>query len=53
MPQIVPFDVPKFSPAGNVALISQDIICPGPVMDGINGKSLLTVLFVRINSVGE
>ena len=53
IPQIVPLLVPKFKPAGKVALISQEVISPGPVNVGASGKSLLTVLFVKPRSLGE
>ena len=52
IPQIVPLLVPKFKPAGKVALISQDVISPGPVNVGASGKSLLTVLLVKFNEFG-
>ena len=53
IPQIVPLLVPKFKPAGKVALISQEVISPGPVNVGARGKSLLTVLLVKLRSLGE
>ena len=53
IPQIVPLLVPKFKPAGKVALISQEVISPGPVNVGTSGKSLLTVLLVNSRVLGE
>ena len=53
IPQIVPLFVPKFKPDGKVALISQEVISPGPVNVGARGKSLLTVLLVNDRSSGE
>ena len=53
IPQIVPLLVPKFSPLGRLALISQEVISPGPVNVGASGKSLLTVLLVKFSEVGE
>ena len=53
IPQIVPLLVPKFKPAGKVALISQEVISPGPVNVGASGKSLLTVLLVNSRVLGE
>ena len=53
VPQIVPLFVPKFKPDGKVALISQEVISPGPVNVGTSGKSLLTVLFVNSRALGE
>ena len=41
VPQMVPLDVPKFSPAGKVALIAHEVISPEPVSVAFNGKSLL------------
>ena len=52
VPQIVPLLVPKFKPDGKVALISQEVISPGPVNVGASGKSLLTVLLVKFNEFG-
>ena len=52
IPQIVPLLVPKFKPAGKVALIAQEVISPGPVSIGASGKSLLTVLLVRFKEFG-
>ena len=53
IPQIVPLLVPKFKPAGKVALIAQEVISPGPVNVGASGKSLLTVLLVNSRVLGE
>ena len=53
IPQIVPLFVPKFKPEGKVALMAQDVISPGPVNVGASGKSLLTVLLVKVRSLGE
>ncbi len=53
VPQIVPLLVPKFKPDGKVALISQEVISPGPVNVGARGKSLLTVLLVNSRVLGE
>ena len=53
IPQIVPLLVPKFKPDGKVALISQEVISPGPVNVGARGKSLLTVLLVNSRVLGE
>ena len=53
IPQIVPLFVPKFKPDGKVALISQEVISPGPVNVGARGKSLLTVLLVNSRALGE
>ena len=53
VPQIVPLLVPKFKPDGKVALISQEVISPGPVNVGARGKSLLTVLLVSSRVLGE
>ena len=53
IPQIVPLFVPKFKPEGKVALISQEVISPGPVNVGASGKSLLTVLLVNSRVIGE
>ena len=53
VPQIVPLLVPKFKPDGKVALISQEVISPGPVNVGASGKSLLTVLLVSSRVLGE
>ena len=53
IPQIVPLLVPKFKPAAKVALISQEVISPGPVNVGASGKSLLTVLLVNSRALGE
>ena len=52
IPQIVPLLVPKFKPAGKVALMAQEVISPGPVNVGASGKSLLTVLLVKFNELG-
>ena len=41
IPQIVPLLVPKFKPAGNVPLISHDVISPTPISVALSGKSLL------------
>ena len=53
IPHIVPLLVPKFSPLGRLALISQDVISPAPVNVGASGKSMLTVLLVKFSEVGE
>ena len=53
IPHIVPLLVPKFSPLGRLALISQEVISPGPVNVGASGKSLLTVLLVNSRVLGE
>ena len=52
IPQIVPLLVPKFKPEGKVALISQDVISPGPVRVALSGKSMLTVLLVKFSELG-
>ena len=53
VPQIVPLLVPKFKPVGNVALMAQDVISPGPVRVASKGKSLLAVLLVKFSELGE
>ena len=53
IPQIVPLLVPKFSPDGKVALISQDVIPPGPVKVALSGKSLLWLPLVSTSVLGE
>ena len=45
--------MPNVSPAGRISLISQDNIRPEPVRVGSRGRSLLTVLLVRISVEGE
>ena len=41
VPQMVPLLVPKFRPAGKVALMAQEVIVPEPVKVAFSGKSLL------------
>ena len=41
-PQIVPLFVPKERPVGRLPFMAHDVILPGPVSAGINGRSLLT-----------
>ena len=53
IPQIVPLFVPKFKPDGKVLLISQEVISPGPVRVGTNGKSTFAVLFVNSRALGK
>ena len=38
----------KVKPCGRAPLISHDKITPGPVICGVNGNSLLTVLLVKL-----
>ena len=45
--------VPKFRPAGKVALISHEVIAPLPVSVAVSGKSPLAVLFVSVKFSGE
>ena len=53
IPQSVPLSLPKLIPEGKVALISHEVMSPGPVKVGASGRSLLTVLFVRFKFSGE
>ena len=41
VPQMVPLLVPKFRPAGKVALMAQEVIVPEPVNVAFSGKSVL------------
>ena len=52
-PHSVPLSLPKLIPDGKVALISHEVMSPEPVTVGTNGRSLLTVLFVRFRFSGE
>ena len=45
--------VPKFRPAGKVALISHEVIAPLPVSVAVSGKSPLAVLLVSVRFSGE
>ena len=51
MPQSVPLLLPRKSPDGKDGWMSQVRISPGPVSVGVNGKSGLAVLLVRLSSV--
>ena len=53
VPQIVPLLVPKFRPAGKVALICHDMISPGPLSVAFSGKSLLWLSLVSTSVLGE
>ena len=53
MPQIVPLLVPKERPAGNVGLISQEMIAPEPFNVAFSGKSLLWLPIVIKSVLGE
>ena len=48
---MVPLVVPKDRPDGKLALMPHDVISPGPDSVAFKGKSLLTVLFVRMRAV--
>ena len=53
MPQTVPLEVPKFSPDGRVALISHEVIVPGPVKVALSGKSVLWLSLMSTSELGE
>ena len=50
VPLTVPVAVSKDRPAGILGLIVQDMISPAPLIVGSSGRSLLTVLLVRLKS---
>ena len=41
IPQIVPLFIPKDRPVGKLALMAQEVMSPGPVRVGNNGRSVL------------
>ena len=51
MPQSVPLELPKKRPDGKEGWMFHVRISPGPVSVGVNGKSGLAVLLVRLSSV--
>ena len=52
VPLISPVAESKARPAGRVGLMVQDRISPSPATVGSSGRSLLTVLLVRLKSSG-
>ena len=52
VPQIVPLLVPKLRPAGNVALISHEVMVPEPFSVAFSGKSLLWLSLSRTSVFG-
>jgi hypothetical protein len=51
VPLIVPLAVSNTRPAGRLGLIVQDTTAPEPLTVGISGKSVLTVLLIKFNSL--
>ena len=53
IPQIVPLLVSKVKPVGKSGWIAHDVMAPGPVKVGLNGKFVLTVLLSKVRFSGE
>ena len=53
IPQIVPLLVSKVKPVGRSGCMAHDVMTPGPVNVGLNGKFELTVLLSNVRFSGE